>query len=322
MSKVSIIVPVYNTAQYLGRCLDSLISQSFTDIEILTINDGSPDNSKEILLKYADLDPRIRYIEKENGGYGSVLELGIKEASAEFFMVCDSDDYLSAQCVERLYKQATESDLDIVVGAKYIVYQGSDDEEYNDSKITGICPEIKAGTVYTDTAPFFFLEPSPHAKIFRKTLAEKISFPRKVSYTDYLLYSLCLERSHRVMYLSEPLAYYCVDRPGNSTTDQNEKVFNDYYIVLKSVFEQMTLPVMYARQYIHFRYILSLLKNSSRKTKEKYFEKYSELLSLLSKNKTAIIKEYPLKSFTTKTKLHILLFGPTGKLVLKKLIDY
>ena len=95
MSKVSIIVPIYNVEKYVSKCLDSLTRQTFSDIEILAVSDGSPDNSKEIVLKYAEKDKRVKFIEKENGGYGSVLETAIARIESEYFMVCDPDDWLS-----------------------------------------------------------------------------------------------------------------------------------------------------------------------------------------------------------------------------------
>lgn len=315
MSKVSIIVPIYNTEKYLDKCIKSLTSQTFTDIEILLINDGSLDNSEETIKNYDD--SRIKYIKKDNGGYGSVLELGIKECSSEYFLVCDSDDYLEKNCIEVLYSKAINNNLDIVVGCKNLEYIDNSEKEYSDSKIKDVCPEIKENVIYENTNDFFFLEPSPHSKLFKKEIAINIRFPHKVSYTDYLLFSLCLEKAKRVMYISDALSNYLVDRPGNSTTDLKEKVFNDYYVVMKSIFEQMSNNVMYARQYIHFRYVLSLFKDkSNNETKNKYFDKYLELYNILINNKKNVISYYPCE----KGKINIVLSGLFVKKQLRKMM--
>ena len=85
MARVSIIVPIYNVEKYVEKCLQSLLRQTFKDIEIWAISDGSPDNSIEIIKKYSKKDKRIKCVEKENGGYGSVLEYAIKKINTEYF---------------------------------------------------------------------------------------------------------------------------------------------------------------------------------------------------------------------------------------------
>lgn len=315
MSKVSIIVPIYNTEKYLDKCITSLLNQTFFDIEILLINDGSLDNSESIIKKYED--QRIRYIKKENGGYGSVLELGIKEAKSDYFLICDSDDYLKENCIEILYNKANENNLDIVVGCKDLIYIDNNESVYSDSVIENLPVEIKENKVYVDTTDFFFLEPSPHSKLYKKELAKDIMFPHKVSYTDYLLYTLCLEKARRIMYIKKSLSCYLVNRPGNSTTDLKEKVFEDYYIVIKSIFEQSQADIIYTRQYIHFRYVLSLFKtNSTRETKLKYFEKYMNLYNELINNKQKVIAYFPVET----SRINIVLSGLFRKTFLKKMM--
>ena len=86
MSKVSIIVPIYNVEKYVSKCLDSLLRQSFSDIEVIAVSDGSPDNSKDIVLDYCGKDSRVKFVEKENGGYGSVLEKAIEHINSDYFI--------------------------------------------------------------------------------------------------------------------------------------------------------------------------------------------------------------------------------------------
>ncbi|MDY0177208.1 MAG: glycosyltransferase [Lentisphaeria bacterium] len=121
--KLSIIIPVYNTAAYLPECLDSVLTQDLDKTELLCINDGSTDNSLEILQKYARLDSRIRIIDKANAGVGAARNDGIRAAQGEYVAFMDSDDYYpNPQVLSRLYQLAKEHDQAICGGHYREVY--------------------------------------------------------------------------------------------------------------------------------------------------------------------------------------------------------
>ena len=134
-SKITIIVPIYNVEKYVAKCLDSLIKQTMKDFEVFAVIDGSPDNSIDIVRKYEKKDSRIKCIDKENGGYGSVLEYSIKNIKTEYFLICDPDDWLAENALEVLYNKAQETGADIVAGDKYFVYSDDNKTEYNSSLI-------------------------------------------------------------------------------------------------------------------------------------------------------------------------------------------
>lgn len=114
MPKISVIVPVYNTERYLSKCIDSILSQSFTDFELLLINDGSKDNSGTICDQYAVNDSRVRVFHKENGGVSSARNLGLENARGEWITFCDSDDWLNRNY---LYSLISHSDADMVMAS-------------------------------------------------------------------------------------------------------------------------------------------------------------------------------------------------------------
>ena len=123
MPKVSIIIPIYNVEQYLKKCLDSIINQTLKDLEIICINDCSPDNSLSILEEYAAKDSRIKIINLEqNGGQGKARNLGIDLATGEYVCFVDPDDYMSLNMYEDLYKQACELDSEIVISEYKRIY--------------------------------------------------------------------------------------------------------------------------------------------------------------------------------------------------------
>ncbi|MDR0715628.1 MAG: glycosyltransferase [Puniceicoccales bacterium] len=113
---VSVIVPVYNVAPYLDKCLDSLVNQTLRNIEIICVNDGSTDESGDILAKWAARDPRIRIITQENQGSGCARNNGIRAAKGEYMAFIDSDDWVSRDFYEKLYGAAKKEDADIAAG--------------------------------------------------------------------------------------------------------------------------------------------------------------------------------------------------------------
>lgn len=113
--KVSIIIPVYKVEKFLPRCIESVLRQSYSNLEILLINDGSPDRSAEICDQYAEIDSRIRVIHKRNEGVSATRNRGIKEASGDYIFFLDSDDFLSNNAISILIEVAKRTDADIVI---------------------------------------------------------------------------------------------------------------------------------------------------------------------------------------------------------------
>lgn len=121
--KISIIVPVYKAENYLHRCVDSLLAQTFSDFEVLLIDDGSPDRSGEICDEYAKKDNRIRVFHKENGGVSSARQCGIDNAEGEYTIHADPDDWVEATMLEELYAKAKEEDADMVICDYWLEYR-------------------------------------------------------------------------------------------------------------------------------------------------------------------------------------------------------
>ena len=117
--KITVIVPVYNVENYLNKCLDSIIKQTYKNLEIIVVNDGSTDNSGTICQEYAQKDDRIVYIEKENGGQSEARNMGLDRMTGSYVTFVDSDDWVEADYVETLYQKITEYQADIAVGNYY-----------------------------------------------------------------------------------------------------------------------------------------------------------------------------------------------------------
>ncbi len=223
MAKVSIIVPVYNVEKYLRKCLDSLINQTLTDIEIICVNDGSKDNSPKILEEYKNKDNRIVVINQENAGLSVARNSGMEIAKGEYIGFVDSDDWVDLDFFEKLYNSAKANDADIAVGG--II------------RVTGIKKKkflkFEKETITDDVNLKFELCDVPEKsyvwnKIYKtdKLKEFKLEFEKGIFYED------CIFTPQALFYLGEmvtvPNTYYYYLRRNNSTVKQrSEKANND-----------------------------------------------------------------------------------------------
>ena len=119
---VSITVPIYNSEKQLTRCIESLISQTLKNIEIILVDDGSTDNSGIICDKYASTDARIKVYHQENAGSGAARQLGLEKSTGDYYTVCDSDDWVEPMMYEELYNKAKFENADIILSSHYVNY--------------------------------------------------------------------------------------------------------------------------------------------------------------------------------------------------------
>ena len=171
MPKISVIVPVYNTEKYLRRCVDSILAQTFTDFELLLIDDGSTDSSGAICDEYAQKDSRVRVFHKENGGVSSARNLGLDNATSEWITFVDSDDWISDSFLANLY--ITEIDeVDIVISyANYVGNVGKPNyENYIEGKHK--IELVESLFLKNDLA----WQTSPWAKLYKTEICRDIRF--------------------------------------------------------------------------------------------------------------------------------------------------
>ena len=300
MALVTVVVPIYNVEKYLRTCFDSLLQQSYKDFVVMAISDGSPDNSEVIIDEYVSKYPdKFIGIKKENGGYGSVLEYAIEHMNTPYFLVCDPDDYLHKEALDKLVKLALMSDADVTIGAKYFIYNESDKQDYDPAYNTQFA-KLKTNYVYKkDKDEFknlFFVDPSPHAKLYKKALSKQIVFPHKVGYTDNLLFYRNLLSAEKVIYTDFGCAYYLVDRPGNTMTDVRPKAIHAHVLVFKTVLDQCSSgpDIFYYRMFEGFKFILRQCEHIDG-SKEEINACLDDLYGLVEKllpHSKQILKEY------------------------------
>lgn len=212
---VSIIVPVYNVEKFLDKCIESIIKQTYKNIEILCINDGSTDGCKEILDCWGEKDGRIKIIHKENGGLISVRRLGVKTATGEYIAFIDSDDYVKEDMIELLLTSAIKSNSDIAVaGFETVDENGVSLQKIAPKEQTVDSKEALRALLCDD-----FLETGLYPvwnKLYKTSLFEALSFPSGVFNLgeDQYLNLLLLKKASKVSFLPNSVYSY-VQREGS-----------------------------------------------------------------------------------------------------------
>ncbi len=206
--KISVIVPIYNVEKYLDKCLDSLVNQTLKDIEIILVNDASPDNSKKIVDKYLKKYKNIKYFEKENGGQGSARNLGLKHAEGEYIAYVDSDDYIDLDMLLKMYDKAIEDNADVVICGNKVVNL---DDKVIDTYLPCITDDINVNILLGNMAVW--------NKIYKKEIID-IEFREKLWYEDIDFTAKLLLGKAKVSFVNEPLYNYLL-RPGSTMNNQN-----------------------------------------------------------------------------------------------------
>lgn len=289
--KVSIIIPIYNTEKYLKKCLDSVINQTLKNIEIICIDDGSTDDSPNILKEYAKRDNRIKIISKENGGQAIARNIGIDNSTGEYIGFVDSDDYINLNMFEKLYKQAKSNDLDMNMCKISLFEDGTDNFQdnvwYYALNVFGDM-EKKVFT-HNDTTEFTCeISVTPYNKIYKRSFIKKhgIKFPEGLIFEDEVFFFDAYLRAERVSLLKENLYYYRTNREGSTVTNSSEKDYSDVVEIFKILREKFNetnnyekYKILLANRFIHLEF--KRYDQTALKYKKNFFNILKEDLSIL-----------------------------------------
>ena len=218
---ISIIVPVYKVEDYLDRCVNSLLNQTYRDIEIILVDDGSPDRCPELCDQWAARDHRIRVIHKENGGLSDARNVGLEAAKGEWIQFVDSDDYVSPNMCEMLVRTAVGCQAQIANCNFYWTYydkHGAMETKPYSSPVTN-GQQVLSGT---EAVQFYFLRGGVNlgvtwSKLFRREIfgsPRKLRFPVGALHEDQFTTYKFFHEAERVVVIKEPLYYY-VQRSGS-----------------------------------------------------------------------------------------------------------
>ena len=228
MVKVSVIIPVYNIENYLNECLDSVVNQTFEDIEIICIDDGSTDNSLNILQSYANSDDRIKILSKQNSGQGSARNLGFKKSQGEYIYFVDGDDYIDLKTIEKFYNNAISNNSEIVISkiARFkdknsIDYSvpGFDFEEiFKNQDFNNFLFDYHEVKKYVLNASF-----APWTKFYRRDFLvnHNILFVENLYYEDVLFHIEVMLSAEKMSFLPEFNYYYRINPSSSVHTGDN-----------------------------------------------------------------------------------------------------
>lgn len=222
---VSIVIPAYNIGDYLASCLDSVLAQTYERLEIVIVDDGSKDHTREVITAYAEKDTRIKPIFKENGGVTSARLRGVKEATGAWIGFVDGDDYVEPTMFEHLLQNAYQHDADIShCGYQMVFSNGKIDYYYNSGRL--VVQDHETGV--KDLVEGTFVEPGLVNKLYRRELLIDLEhdplMDRSIRINEDLLMNYCLFKRANVSVHEDICPYHYVLRKGSAATSK----INDY----------------------------------------------------------------------------------------------
>jgi len=303
MPKVSVVIPVYNVEKYLRQCVDSVLAQTLSDIEIILVDDGSPDKCPQIIDEYAAKDKRVKPVRQPNGGYGRAVNHGIEIAKGEYIAILESDDWVEPDMYERLYKNAAANNSDAVKCSFYIY----DSTQKDPAKINlpwkeknfNLFDAPDGAFNLKDFPQIMLFHASVWAAVYRAGFIKNIKMIEagKTMYQDFPFTCEVLAKTKRLSVEKAYLAHYRMEHGQNSSIMQkNEKTI------------QMVLRCIDAVEILKKNNVLDLVKeeiyyraysasagffyNTASKFKRAYFEEMRRLFAPLSGDKTFKFKYF------------------------------
>ena len=266
MTKLSVIVPCYNTKDYLPTCVDSIIANKVKDMEIILVNDGSKDDTLKVIKDYVKKYPKlIKCVDKKNGGLSDARNAGVKEAKGEYISFIDSDDYIDDNMLSTMLNKAIYGDFDIVTCDVKMVYSdhevivnpGYDKDLLNKDEIKNA---------------MYNFYPAACNKIYKKELLDKIKFKKGILYEDVEFIYRLLPSVSKIGVVSG-VYYNYVQRENSITYTYNEKLY-DLVNNFDSVFEYYEKNNIFIEyedelEYVYVRYSFATFMKRLAKTKNK-----------------------------------------------------
>lgn len=212
MEKVSVIIPVYNDEKYLRQCVDSVLNQTYHNLEVILVDDGSTDQSPTICEEYRQRDHRVRVLHKQNGGVGSSRNAGLAMVTGKYVLFVDNDDWLDEQHVECLHNLLKQKNADIAVG-NYSVFHPKDSrlsffvtpKDYYQKDYT---PTEWTGIQYTNEYNLSQVYTVPWGKLYKRNLFRNIQYPLKAKVEDDLTTWKVYFKANKISFINKPIYWH------------------------------------------------------------------------------------------------------------------
>lgn len=282
---ISVIVPVYKTEKYIRRCLDSLINQTYKNLEIIVVDDGTPDDAGRICDEYAKSDTRMKVIHQDNAGQSVARNNALKVATGEYYCFVDSDDYIALNMIERLCELLEINDSDISM-VSYKTFEGdradNNDILNDDNNTVSLMDNLEMiKNIHMVNDELYVVM---WGKLFKRELFDNIEFPAgRICEDLYVLYHI-YDKATKTVYSNEKLYYYYRGNVSSSTYSINQKFYDDVFWVLESEIEYMDVNHPELKAYPRRTYMYWIVDLCKKKggfvaigELKKYYKRYKTL---------------------------------------------
>lgn len=285
---ISIVLPIYNVENYIEKCMESVLNQTYKNIEIILVDDGSPDNCPIICDQYVKEDNRVKVVHKENGGLSDARNAGIKVANGDYITFIDSDDYVDKDYVEFLYNTIEETDADIAIGGHRVIYDSGKIIEKETHENSVLEPKKVLERILYDDG----IDLSAWGKLYKRYLFNDIKFPKGRLFEDSATTYMLVDKANKIAINSISKYNYIIRKNSisnakfspkkmdliTSTREMNEYVKNKYPDLKNAANRRL----MYA--------YLSTLSQLA-KCKEKYPKEEKEMTDYIKTHGNEILKD-------------------------------
>ena len=270
-SVVSIIVPVYKVEPYLDQCVQSIVDQTYENLEIILVDDGSPDNCPAMCDAWAKKDDRVQVIHKENGGVSTARNTGLDTATGSYITFVDADDWLEPNAVEILLEQAVSTGADIVVGNYYFDYV-----DKRDSQPLTVERHIWKQNEIVHAYIRDRIRPEVHNKLYAGASIGDLRFDPSIGYGEDLLFNYYAFSKARVVAQTDVCCYHYLQSSGNSSTTayMTKNRAESYRVTAEIVKDLRETPFTSLAVWRHVRTVYALLSRVCNAQGEAYFEPY------------------------------------------------
>lgn len=285
---ISVIVPVYKVEKYLEKCIESIIKQTYTNLQIILVDDGSPDNCGKICDEYAKKDSRIEVIHKINGGLSDARNVGINRANGRYIGFVDSDDYIKEDMYEKLINLIKEYDADISICNLYDVIDGN---ECIRNKENGI-REYSRIDILKEILLDKNIQSYAWNKLYKKELFDEIKYPIGKKYEDIGTTFYLFEKCNKIVVTSEP-EYYYLKRADSLVNNVTESTILDYTEIIIQRYLYIKQNIKELRKYNNYYLAKTLitahndienLENISEEMQQRYKKLYELVLEIIKSN--------------------------------------
>lgn len=232
---ITVIIPVYKVEKYLDRCMETVLSQTYSNLEIILVDDGSPDTCPQLCDEYAVKDARVKVIHKENGGLSDARNVAIDIAKGKYIGFVDSDDYIQNDMFEKLYCAAKEYNADIVICGHYVERKDTLSIEEKPYDEIVVYNSIEA---QTELIKDINMKSYAWDKLYKAELFNGVRYPKGRNYEDIATTYLLYENSNRICRIPELLYYYQIREDSISFSNSDEKWYENCSAIVESCMER------------------------------------------------------------------------------------